>query len=55
MMQDVNPQGAAGNAAAATAEKGHALLDAAGRALARTLAEIDQLAPATLTEQTAFN
>jgi creatinine amidohydrolase len=55
MMQDVNPQGAAGNAAAATAEKGHALLDAAGRALARTLAEIDQLAPDTLTEQTAFN
>ena len=55
MMQDVNPQGAAGNAAAATAEKGHALLDAAGRALARTLAEIDQLPPDTLTEQTAFN
>jgi creatinine amidohydrolase len=37
MMQDVNPQGAAGNAAAATAENGSALLDAAGRALAQLL------------------
>ncbi|MCB2017309.1 MAG: creatininase family protein [Hydrogenophaga sp.] len=54
MMQDVNANGAAGDAAAATAEKGHALLDAAGRALARALAEIDQLPPDTLTEQTAF-
>ncbi|WP_310568031.1 creatininase family protein [Hydrogenophaga sp.] len=54
MMQDVNPEGAAGNAAAATAEKGQALLDAAGRALARVLAEIDQLPPDTLTETTAF-
>lgn len=55
MMQDVNPQGAAGNAAAATAEKGRALLDAAGRALAQALVEIDQLPPDTLREQTAFN
>ena len=31
-----------------------ALLDAAGRALARLLAEIDQLPPDTLTDQTAF-
>lgn len=54
MMQDYNPEGAVGNAAAATAEKGHALLDAAGRALARVLAEIDQLPPDTLTETTAF-
>lgn len=54
MMQDYNPEGAVGNAAAATAEKGHALLDAAGRALARVLAEIDQLPPDTLTEKTAF-
>ena len=50
-----NPQGAVGNAAAATAEAGRALLDAAGRALAQALAEIDQLPPDTLREQTAFN
>ena len=42
-MQDYNPHGAVGNAAAATAEKGHALLGAMGRSLARLLAEIDQL------------
>lgn len=54
MMQDYNPEGAVGNATAATADKGHALLDAAGRALARLLAEIDQLPPDTLTEKTAF-
>ena len=46
--QDYNPQGAVGNAAAATAEKGLALLDAAGRALAQLLAEIDQLPAETL-------
>jgi creatinine amidohydrolase len=46
--QDYNPHGAVGNAAAATAEKGHALLDAAGRALAQLLAEIDQLPADTL-------
>ncbi|OPF64656.1 creatininase family protein [Hydrogenophaga sp. H7] len=55
MMQDYNPQGAVGNAAAATAENGRALLDAAGRALAQALAEIDRLSPDTLREQTAFN
>ena len=55
MMQDVNANGAAGNAAAATAEKGRALLDAAGRALAQALAEIDRLPPDTLREQTAFS
>ena len=53
-MQDYNPQGAVGHAAAATAEKGHLLLDAAGRALARLLGEIDQLPPDTLRERTAF-
>ena len=47
-MQDYNPQGAAGNAAAATAGKGQALVDAAGRALARLLVEVDQLPPDTL-------
>jgi creatinine amidohydrolase len=53
-MQDYNAQGAAGNAAAATAEKGRALLGAAGRSLARLLAEIDQLPADTLRNQTAF-
>jgi creatinine amidohydrolase len=47
-MQDYNPQGAAGNAAAASADKGQALVHAAGRSLARLLVEIDQLAPDTL-------
>ncbi len=55
MMQDYNANGAVGHAAAATAEKGQALLDAAGRALARLLAEIDQLPPDTLTDKTAFD
>ena len=43
MVQDYNPQGAAGNAAAATAEKGRALLDAAGRQLALLLQEVARL------------
>jgi creatinine amidohydrolase len=47
-MQDYNPAGAVGNAAAASAYKGRAVLDAAGRALARLLAEIDQLPLSTL-------
>jgi len=41
-IQDYNPAGAVGNALAATAEQGHAVLQAAGLALARLLAEIDQ-------------
>lgn len=41
--QDLNPAGAVGNAAAATAEDGHALVQAAGVALARLLGEMDQL------------
>ncbi len=53
-MQDYNPQGAAGNAAAATAGKGRALLGAAGRSLAQLLLEIDQLPPDTLRHQAAF-
>lgn len=53
-MQDYNAQGAVGNAAAATAGKGHALLGAAGRSLARVLAEIDQLPADTLRNTTAF-
>jgi creatinine amidohydrolase len=53
-MQDYNPQGAVGNAAAATAEKGRALLGAAGRSLAQLLTEIDQLPADTLSNKTAF-
>jgi creatinine amidohydrolase len=47
-MQDYNPAGAVGNAAAATADKGRAVLDAAGRALAQLLAEVHQLPLSTL-------
>ncbi len=53
-MQDYNAHGAAGNAAAATAEKGRALLGAAGRSLAQLLAEIDRLPPDTLRQATAY-
>lgn len=53
-MQDYNPQGAVGNAAAATADKGRALLGAAGRSLAQLLVEIDQLPAGTLNDKTAF-
>ena len=47
-MQDYNVAGAAGNAAAATAEKGAALLAAAGLSFAKLLLEIDQLPADTL-------
>ena len=47
-MQDYNPAGAVGNAAAATTEKGHAVVAAAGLSLARLLAEIDRLPLSTL-------
>ena len=53
-MQDYNPHGAVGNAAAATAQKGHALLGAMGRSLAQLLAEIDQLPADTLSSTTAY-
>ena len=53
-MQDYNPQGAAGNAAAATAGKGRAVLAAAGRSLASLLVELDQLPADTLSDKTAF-
>jgi creatinine amidohydrolase len=42
-MEDYNPDGAAGNAAAATAEKGRALVDAAATQLAALLAEVSHL------------
>ena len=47
-MQDYNPQGAAGNAAIATAAKGHALINAAGLQLARLLQEVSDLPLSTL-------
>jgi creatinine amidohydrolase len=49
-MQDYNPQGAAGNAAAATAQKGSAVLDAAGRQLALLLQEMAQLPLSTVSQ-----
>lgn len=53
-MQDYNPHGAVGNAAAATADKGRALLGAAGRSLAQLLVEVDQLPADTLRDQTGL-
>jgi creatinine amidohydrolase len=47
-IQDYHPSGAVGHAAAATPEDGHALVQAAGRALAELLAEVDRLPPDTL-------
>jgi creatinine amidohydrolase len=52
-MQDYNPAGAVGNAAAATPDKGRALVDAAGRSLARLLTEFDQLPLSTPMPQSA--
>jgi creatinine amidohydrolase len=49
-MQDYNPAGAVGNAAAATADKGRAVVQTAGRALAQLLTELDQLPPDTLVD-----
>ena len=50
-IQDYNPAGAVGNAAAATAQKGRNLVEAAGRSLARLLVELDQLPLSTLVDQ----
>jgi len=47
-MQDYNPAGAVGNAAAATADKGRAVVETAGLQLARLLQEIAQLPLSTL-------
>ena len=51
MARDLNPAGAAGNAAAARADYGRALIAASGRALAALLAEIDRLSPDTALPQ----
>ncbi|MBI2772539.1 MAG: creatininase family protein [Burkholderiales bacterium] len=50
-MQDYNSHGAAGNAAAATADKGRALLDAAGAQLALLLSEMSALPLSTLVDK----
>ena len=47
-VQDYNPFGAAGNAAAATADKGRAVIEAAGLQLARLLQEVSSLPLSTL-------
>jgi creatinine amidohydrolase len=52
-MQDYNAQGAAGNAAAATADKGRAVLQAAGVQLAALLQEISSLPLSTLVDKPA--
>jgi creatinine amidohydrolase len=49
-IQDYNPTGAVGNAAAATADKGRAVVDAAGRSLAALLIELDHLPLSTLVD-----
>jgi len=49
-MQDYNAQGAVGNAAAATADKGVAVVQAAGRSLAQLLTELHQLPLSTLVD-----
>ena len=53
--QDYNPAGAVGNAAAATADKGHALVQAAGVCLARLLAQVHQLPLSTLVAAPDFS
>ena len=50
-MQDYNSQGAAGNAAAATPEKGRAVIDAAGAQLALLLQEFSELPLSTLIDE----
>jgi len=52
-MQDYNAQGAAGNASAATADKGRTVVEAAGRQLALLLQEFSTLPLSTLTDRTA--
>lgn len=53
-MQDYNPMGAAGNASVASAVKGQALLDSAGKQLAALLAEVSQLPMTTLVSKPAL-
>lgn len=50
-MQDYHPKGAVGNALAADAANGRALIEAAGRSLAQLLQELSQLPLSTLLDQ----
>lgn len=50
MAQDLNPKGAVGNAAAATAEKGRLSLDHAARGFVDLLADVHRFDPADLAE-----
>jgi len=54
-MQDLHPMGAAGDARIATAAKGRAVIDDAGRKLAALLQEIAQLPLDTLRDTTAWS
>lgn len=45
LMEDLNPKGAIGNAAAATAEKGETLLNNAARTLARLISDFARFTP----------
>jgi len=49
-VQDYNPMGAAGDASRATAEKGRAVIEAAGLGLARMLEEVSRLPVSTLVD-----
>jgi creatinine amidohydrolase len=49
--QDYNPMGACGNASIATAEKGHAVINASAQKLAQVLQEISSLSMSTLVAQ----
>ena len=53
-IQDYNAQGVAGNAAAASAEKGQALIAAAAQQLALMLAELSRLPLSTLVDRPSF-
>lgn len=53
-MQDLQGQGAAGNAAAATAETGRELVERAARALVRLLDEVARFPLASLNARTAY-
>lgn len=53
--QDYHPAGAVGNAAAADADRGQALVQAAGRSLAALLAELVQLPLSTLVDRPRFS
>jgi creatinine amidohydrolase len=53
-VQDLNAWGAAGDATRATAAKGRAVIDDAGRQLAALLHEVDRLDPQTITPHTAW-